>query len=160
MQIRPATKSDVDQLWEIFREVISAGDTYAYDGSTTKDDFEKLWFGKNSQSYVAETDNQILGTYFIKPNQPGRGSHIANGGYMVRASAQGQGIGKKLGIHSIEEAKKVGYTAMQFNFVVSTNLSAVRLWKEIGFEIIGTIPEAFNHDQKGLVDALVMYRTL
>jgi len=102
----------------------------------------------------------MLGTYYIKPNQPGRGSHVCNAGYIVSSEARGKGLGKELCLHSIEEAKKLGYKAMQFNIVVSTNEGAIKVWKKCGFKIIGTLPKVFNHKELGYVDAFVMFREL
>lgn len=160
MIIRKATAEDLDAVWEIFKEVIKPGDTYVFSPDTPKVDLPKHWFAPYMHTYVAEVDNEILGTYIIKPNQIDLGSHVANGSYMVHPKAHGQGVGKKLWEHSLEEVRSLGFKAMQFNIVVSTNTPAVNLWKKAGFEIIGTIPEGFNHAEKGLVDAYIMYRKL
>jgi ribosomal protein S18 acetylase RimI-like enzyme len=109
---------------------------------------------------VAESGGQVVGTYILKPNQPALGSHVANAAFMVSPAARGLGVGKRMGEHCLVEARRLGFRAMQFNFVVSTNEAAVRLWQQLGFEIIGTLPEAFRHSQRGFVDAYVMFRTL
>lgn len=160
MEIRPATQQDYDSVWEIFSKVIQTGDTYAFDPQTPKADLQKHWFTSPIQTFVAEEDHQILGTYIMKPNQVGLGNHIANCGYMVHPDARGKGIGSLLCRHSMQIAKEQGYQAMQFNIVVSTNLNAVKLWQKNGFTIIGTTPNGFRHLQLGLVDTYIMYRPL
>ncbi len=159
-QIRLATREDYDAVWDIFKKVILTGDTYAYLPDTPKKDLAKYWFAPDMHSYVLEDNNQILGTYVLKPNKPGLAAHVANGSYMVHPKAQGKGIGKLLCEHSLQTAKKLGFKAMQFNLVVSTNEPAVKLWQKYGFEIIGTIPNGFNHMQLGYVDAYIMYKNL
>ncbi|MEQ9404389.1 MAG: N-acetyltransferase [Cyclobacteriaceae bacterium] len=158
--IREATNQDHDNVWTIFSEVIRSGDTYVFAPDTPREDLDKLWFAPYMRTFIFEDDHKILGTYFIKPNQSGLGSHIANAGYMVHPEAHGKGIGKQLCEHSLETAKVLGYKAMQFNIVVSTNEVAVSLWEKYGFTIIGTIPNGFNHQQLGLVDAYIMHRDL
>ena len=161
MKIRLANKSDHDFVWGIFSEVIQTSDTYVFDPTKTRrEDLESLWFAKYMKTYVAETNGEILGTYILKPNQIDLGSHIANASYMVHPKAHGKGIGSALCEHSIAEAKRDGYYAMQFNLVVSTNEAAINLWKRFGFEIAGTAPKAFNHGQKGYIDAYIMYKEL
>jgi L-amino acid N-acyltransferase YncA len=160
MNIRKAGSKDEEAIWEIFSQVISTGDTYVFDPATPKTDLKKLWMAEYMHTYVAEEKGEILGTYVFKANQMDRGSHIANGSYMVHPKAHGKGIGKLLCEHSLREAKKAGFYAMQFNLVVSTNAPAVHLWQKMGFEIIGTIPGGFNHLKLGLVDAFIMYRRL
>lgn len=119
-----------------------------------------FWFGEDKETYVAVLDGQILGTFFLKANQPDLGSHICNAGYMVSPEAKGKGIGRMMAEFSLPEAKRLGFKAMQFNFVVKSNEVAVKLWLSLGFKIIGEIPEAFQHQEKGLVNALIMYRKL
>jgi L-amino acid N-acyltransferase YncA len=161
MEIRKADFiQDYDGIWEIFNQVITSGDTYVFHPETPKSALAKHWFADYMSTYVAVEDGVICGTYIIKPNQIDLGSHIANGSYMVHPAFQGKGIGKLLGEHSLKEAKSLGFKAIQFNIVVSTNTYAVKLWKSIGFEILCTIPKAFNHQNKGLVDAFVMYQSL
>ncbi|MBQ4818921.1 GNAT family N-acetyltransferase [Aquimarina sp. MMG016] len=160
MKIREARLDDEDSIWEIFKSVIKTGDTYVFDPKTKKESLSKLWFASYMQTYVLEENDKILGTYIIKPNQIDLGSHIANCSYMVHPNAQGKGVGKMLCEHSLELAKKVGYKAIQFNIVVSTNTPAIRLWKKYGFEIIGTIPKGFKHSSLGYVDAYIMFREL
>ncbi|MEM7299107.1 MAG: N-acetyltransferase [Bacteroidota bacterium] len=160
MKIRKASYHDYDDIWEIFSEVISSGDTYVFSEHTPKEDLKKHWFGENMQTYVIEDQGLILGTYILKPNHVGRGKHIANASYMIKGSVRGKGLGGLLCAHSVEEAKKAGFKAMQFNLVVATNEGAIKMWKKYGFEIVGTIPNAFDHAKKGLIDAFVMHRSL
>ncbi len=160
MNIRKATETDFDKIWEIFSKVIETGDTYVFNPNTPKKDLKKHWFADYMETYVIEENGQILGTYIIKPNQIDLGSHIANCSYMVHPNAQGKGIGKKLCEHSIQIAKENGFEAIQFNIVVSTNKGAVELWKKYGFEIIGTTPNGFRHSELGLVDTYIMYKYL
>lgn len=158
--VRPDENRDRAQIWTIFREVVSTGTTYAYPSDTTREEAVRLWIEEPSACYVAETEDRIVGTYYLKTNQPGRGAHVCNAGYMVHSEFRGRGIGRALCRHSLETARERGYVAMQYNLVVSTNEAAVRLWKEMGFEIVGTLPKAFDHAEEGLVDAHVMYRLL
>tara|TARA_R110000868_G_scaffold96582_2_gene265754 strand:+ start:2162 stop:2659 length:498 start_codon:yes stop_codon:yes gene_type:complete len=160
-QIRKATDSDFDSVWEIFKEVIKTGDTYVFDPNTPKADLDKNWFAPYMDTFVLIDENQaVLGTYIIKPNQIDLGNHIANCSYMVNPKSHGNGIGKLLCQHSIDFAKEKGYLAIQFNIVVSTNIRAVALWKNFGFNIIGTTPKGFRHKTLGLVDTYIMYKEL
>jgi L-amino acid N-acyltransferase YncA len=160
MIIREAIASDLDPIWEIFEKVVSDGDTYAFAPDTAKEEFLKLWFASGMKIFVAEEDGLVVGWYFIKPNQPGLGAHIANCGYMVHPDARGKGIGGKLCEHSLQVAKKLGYKGMQYNIVVSTNIKAIALWKKFGFNIIGTVPKGFKHSKLGYVDAYIMFRVI
>lgn len=160
INIRPAEAGDRESVWEIISEVISTGDTYVFAPGTGKEVMLGYWFGEGAHTYVAEMYGLIAGTFVIKDNQPGLGSHIANAGYMTRPSEFGKGIGTAMGKFSIEEAKSLGYQAMQFNIVVKSNHAAVRLWQKLGFEIIGEIPDAFQHPEHGLTNGYIMYRKL
>lgn len=160
MHIREATPQDHDAVWNIFKQVIAGGDTYVFSPVTPREDLGKLWFAPSMKTYVAEDGDHIAGTYILKPNQIDLGSHIANCGYMVDPEYRGRGLGKLLCEHSLDIAKTLGYKGMQFNIVVSTNESAVYLWKKIGFRIIGTIPGAFKHQVLGFVDAYIMYKEI
>lgn len=161
MTIRPATTADWPAIWQLFQEVIASGDAFAYDSDTTEEDAKQKWFLPPARAWVAVNDaGDVVGTYYIRPNQPGRGAHVANAGYMVASAARGQGLASQLCAHSLVSAKEQGYRAMQFNFVVSTNVAALKTWEKHGFSIIGRIPEAFDHAQLGLVDALIMWRKL
>ncbi len=160
MNIREATDTDFDAIWAIFEPIVRLGTTYAYPVSTTKDEARRLWMDTPRKTFVAEVDSQILGTYFIKTNQAGPGAHVCNCGYMVGEAARGKGLATAMCEHSLTVAKTLGYRAMQYNFVASTNEGAVRLWEKHGFEIVGTLPGAFNHPDDGYVDAHVMFRSL
>ena len=160
IKITLAKKEDFDEIWRIFKAVIKDGDTYVNDEKTTKKFAKEKWLNKSAKTFVIKIDGKILGAYLIKPNQLGRGSHIANASYIVDKKARGKGVGKALALHSIKTAKKLKFKAMQFNFVVSTNEAAVNLWKSVGFEIIATIPKAFNHKDLGYFDAFVMLKKL
>ncbi len=160
MTIRPASEADFESMWVIFRDVIAAGDTYVFAAGTPRDEAHAYWFGQGVASYVAERDGRIAGMYKIVANQRDRGSHVANASFMVAPSSSGQGVGRQMGVHCLDEARRLGFHAMQFNFVVSTNGAAVALWQSLGFAIVGTLPNVFLHSTLGYVDAYVMYRTL
>ncbi len=159
-EIRSATNEDRDAIWKIFRAVVGPGDTYAVDPHMSREDALAYWFQPDTHTYVTEQDRQVVGTYILKPNQAGAGSHVANAAFMVAPDARGRGVGRAMGEHCLSEARRLGFHAMQFNFVVSTNESAIHLWQELGFKIMGTLPGAFRHPQKGYVDVYVMYRSL
>lgn len=160
VSIRKAIDSDKRAVWPIIKSVINGGDTYVLDPESPEDEMMAYWFSPEKHVYVAEDDGDILGTYWIKANQPGLGSHVGNGAYMVSHDAKGKGVGRKMAEHSIEEARRLGFHSIQFNFVVKSNEVAVNLWKSVGFEVIGEVPDAFNHKQNGLTNALIMYRKL
>ena len=160
MHIREATEADFDEIWPIFHEIVAAGETYAFPQNTSKEEAKRLWMQVPRKTYVAEEEGQILGTYFIKTNQTGGGSHVCNCGYMVSSKARGRGLATSMCAHSQDIAIELGYKAMQFNFVVASNEGAVRLWRKLGFETVGRLPQAFNHPRMGYVDALVMYKWL
>ena len=159
-EIRSATNEDRDAIWKIFRAVVDPGDTYAVDPHMSREDALAYWFQPDTHTYVTEQDRHVVGTYILKPNQAGAGSHVANAAFMVAPDARGRGVGRAMGEHCLSEARRLGFHAMQFNFVVSTNESAIHLWQELGFKIMGTLPGAFRHPQKGYVDVYVMYRSL
>ncbi|MGY1490129.1 N-acetyltransferase family protein [Methylobacillus pratensis] len=160
MNIRLATNEDRPAIWKILEPVIRAGETYALDPKMGRGDALDYWLAPEKTTFVAEEDGQILGTYYLRTNQPGGGSHVCNCGYMTSIHATGKGIARAMCQHSIEFAKAQGYLAMQFNFVVSSNHRAVKLWQSFGFKIVGRIPKAFQHPVEGFVDALVMFKTL
>ncbi|WP_317930700.1 N-acetyltransferase [Halioxenophilus sp. WMMB6] len=160
MNIRPATAQDWDAIWPIFQTIVSAGETYAYEPTTSKEQGYRLWLELPRQTFVVEEAGEILGTYYIKTNQAGPGSHVCNCGYMVAPAARGRGLATAMCEHSQQLAKTLGYLAMQFNFVAASNEGAVRLWNQLGFATVGRLPKAFNHPALGYVDALVMYKTL
>ena len=158
--IRETRHKDYEEIWQIFHEVVSVGDTYPFSPDTDRKEALRLWVEMPRETYVAKRDGQVIGTYYIKTNQPGLGSHVCNAGYMVRSEARGQGVGKAMCAHSLDEARRMDYKAMQYNLVAATNVAAVKLWQKLGFEMVGTLPQAFNHAALGFVDAHVMYRLL
>lgn len=160
MQIRPATKQDVPAILEIVAPILRTGDTYAIDSDMSDEDVIAYWMGKDKATLVAEEDGKIVGTYYIRQNQGGGGSHVCNCGYMTSAAASGRGIARRMCEDSLIRAKELGYRAMQFNFVIASNAAAVHLWPKLGFEIVGRLPGAFMHPTLGETDALVMYRKL
>jgi L-amino acid N-acyltransferase YncA len=160
LNIRPATDADHDAIWKIFHDVIAPGDTYVFVPDTSRQDALAYWFQSGNHAYVAAQDRHVVGTYILKANRPDLGSHVANASFMVAPSARGQGVGRAMCEHCLSEARRLGFRAMQFNFVVSTNESAIRLWKQLDFEIVGTLPGAFRHPEKGFVDVYVMFRSL
>ena len=160
IEIRLATEADWAEIWPIVHEVFSAADTYVYPPDTDQARAFDLWMATPAVTYVALDAGEVVGTYYLKPNQPGLGSHVCNAGYMVRSTARGRGVGRAMCEHSIPEARRLGFRAMQYNLVVSTNVYAIKLWQDMGFEIVGTLPNAFQHPEKGLVDAHVMYQWL
>ncbi|HEY7637379.1 MAG TPA: GNAT family N-acetyltransferase [Gemmatimonadales bacterium] len=147
-------------MWPIFHAVISTGDTYAYSPDLTVDEARTIWTTPPARAFLAELDSTVVGTYCLRPNQPGLGDHVANAGYMVAPAARGQGIARALCEHSMQTARQAGFRAMQFNFVVSSNESAVRLWQSCGFRIVGQVPAAFRHHQRGPTDVFIMHRFL
>ena len=160
MTIRHATEGDFEAIWPIFRAVIATGSTYVLAPETSREEALAYWFGPGISSYVAEDGGRVIGMYKIVENQRDLGSHVANASYMVDPAFGGRGAGKAMGLHSLLEARRAGFLAMQFNFVVSTNEAAVALWQKLGFAIVGTLPKAFRHRELGYVDAYVMYRFL
>jgi L-amino acid N-acyltransferase YncA len=160
LRIRSAVETDRDAIWKIFHEIAAAGDTYAFDPGISREDAIAFWFGAETYTYVAENNGCVVGTYILRANQAGPGSHVANAAFMVAQDARGLGAGQKMGEHCLSEARRVGFRAMQFNFVVSTNTSAIHLWQQLGFKIVGTLPGAFRHPQAGYVDVYVMFRSL
>ncbi|HET7586985.1 MAG TPA: N-acetyltransferase [Gammaproteobacteria bacterium] len=160
MNIREATSEDFDFIWPIFHSIAAAGETFAYPKDISREQAQKIWMDTPRKTYVVEEDSRILATYYIKTNQAGPGDHVCNCGYMVSSAARGRGLATAMCEHSQEIAKQLGYKAMQFNFVASTNEGAVRLWNKLGFDIVGRLPKAFRHPSKGYVDAVVMYKWL
>ena len=152
--------ADADGIWSILEPTFRRGDTYAVDPGVSRDDALRWWLGPASEVFVATAGDEVVGTYFLVPNHDGHGSHVANAGYAVGPQARGLGVGRTMCAHSLERARARGFRAMQYNFVVSTNTAAVRLWTEMGFAVVGRIPEAFDHPEHGFVDALVMHRHL
>lgn len=161
IKIRPFEDRDWSVTWRIIEPVFRAGETYAFSPDITEEEARKVWVVVPLVTFVAVGEsNEVVGTYYIKPNQPALGAHVCNCGYIVSEDARGKGIASAMCEHSQREAMSRGCRAMQFNLVVSTNEGAVRLWKRHGFEVIGTLPKAFRHPQFGFVDAFVMYKQL
>jgi ribosomal protein S18 acetylase RimI-like enzyme len=164
MQIRPAQPRDDVAIWGIIGPTIRAGETYALPRAMSPADALSYWKAPGHEVFVAEPDgegvNTALGTYYMRANQQGGGSHVANCGYMTAQAASGRGVARAMCAHSLAHARTRGFRAMQFNFVVGSNDRAVALWQSLGFEIVGRLPEAFEHPRLGLVDAVVMYRML
>ncbi|MGR3460882.1 MAG: GNAT family N-acetyltransferase [Roseovarius sp.] len=156
--IRYARDADFTALWPILRGVIRAGDTYTIEPGLTREAVRALWMEVPRATYVAEIAGEVLGTYYIKTNQPGGGAHVCNAGFMVSEAARGRGLARAMCLHSQDEARVMGYLAMQFNFVVETNRGAIALWEDLGFETVGRLPRAFQHPAEGFVNARVMYK--
>jgi ribosomal protein S18 acetylase RimI-like enzyme len=160
MHMRPATVNDAAAIWRVIGPTIRAGATYALDRDLSEADALAYWLGGDRSTFVAERDGAIVGTYYLRANQAGGGSHVCNCGYMTAAAATGSGVARAMCLHSMEQARRRGFRAMQFNFVVSSNTRAVALWQSLGFEVVGRLPQAFLHPSLGYVDALVMFRPL
>lgn len=159
--IRPFQSPDWPSLWPILQSVFATGDTYAFSPTSTEAEIHNTWVTLPQATFVATTAaGTVIGTYILKPNQPGLGSHVCNCGYVVAESARGHGVAAALCEHSQAQARALGYRSMQFNLVVSTNVVAVRLWQKLGFSIVGTLPGAFKHSRMGYVDAYVMHKSL
>lgn len=160
-----ASDADWPAIWRVFREVVRAGDTYTYPPEMSEEAARAMWMpdaATGRVTYVARLDGEVVGTAFLRANGPvgGPSDHVANAGWMVARSASGRGVGRKFAEFVIEDARRRGYLAMQFNAVVECNERAVALWLSLGFEIVGTVPEAFRHPGRGLVGLHVMYRRL
>lgn len=158
--ITPAKEENFEAIWAIFHPILQGQDTYAYKADMPKALAKDYWLGPDVTSYVASYDGEIAGVYALRTNRPGYASHVANASFIVNPAFHGRGIGRMMGKHCLETAKCKGFLAIQFNFVVSTNIIAVNLWKSLGFTIIGTIPQGFLHGKLGFVDALIMHRFL
>ncbi len=158
--IRDARDADFEQIWHIFHSIVAAGETYAYDPATDYATAHQIWMRNPQRTLVAAAGECILGTYYLKPNQPGLGAHVCNCGYMVAETMRGQGIAGRMCEHSQQLARELGYRAMQYNLVVASNTGAIRLWQKHGFAVVGQLPGAFQHRRLGYIDAFVMYKTL
>ncbi|WP_148252990.1 GNAT family N-acetyltransferase [Aidingimonas lacisalsi] len=159
--LRQAMDPDWPALWQIIEPIFRAGETYALDPDIQESTARHLWLEAPSATFIAESEHgDALGTYYIKPNQGGGGAHVCNCGYIVSPQAQGMGVATRMCLHSQDEARQLGFHAMQYNLVVASNEGAVRLWQKLGFPIVGTLPDAFRHPRFGLVDAHVMYKRL
>jgi ribosomal protein S18 acetylase RimI-like enzyme len=160
LHIRPAKDSDASAIWRILEPTIRAGETYTLPRDLTEADALAYWRSPAHEVFVAEENGEVLGTYYMRHDQLGGGSHVANCGYMTGHWATRRGAARAMCLHSLEHARSRGFKAMQFNFVIITNERAVRLWQKFEFKIVGRLPDAFKHPQLGFVDALVMYRKL
>ncbi len=159
MLVRPALPGDDEAIRKIITPIIRSGETYALPSDWTEEEALAYWTSPAHTVFVAD-DGAVAGTYYIRANQRGGGSHVANCAFMTAPSATGRGVASAMCTHALRYAAEAGYLAMQFNFVVSTNTRAIALWRRFGFEIVGRLPQAFRHPTLGLVDALVMYRKL
>jgi ribosomal protein S18 acetylase RimI-like enzyme len=157
MVIRHATETDRSAIWCVIERAVRAGETYALPRDMSEEAALGYWLSSDHEPFVAEEDGQIVGTYYMRPNQVGGGAHIANCGYMTAPAFSGRGVARAMCAHSLKHARDRGFRAMQFNFVVSTNERAVSLWQSFGFQIVGRVPEAFEHPRLGFVDVLIMY---
>ncbi|MGM7282520.1 N-acetyltransferase [Pseudomonas guariconensis] len=160
IQIRPMTPEDFDRFWLTFQAIVQARQTYAFDPALTFEQARQLWLDLPLHTLVAEQDGELLGSYYLKANAAGPGSHVGNCGYMVSEAARGRGVARLMCEHSQKLARQEGFLALQFNSVVATNEVAVALWHKLGFETVGRLPKAYRHAQLGLVDCLVMYKWL
>ncbi len=160
VHIRPACTEDASAIWSVIGPTIRAGETYTLERDMSEADALAYWVGADRETFVAEQDGEIVGTYFIRANQGGGGKHICNCGYITSVTATGRGVGRAMCQHSLDQARQRGYRGMQFNFVVISNTRAVALWESFGFETVGRLPQAFHHPVLGYVDALVMFRAL
>lgn len=158
--LRRAEADDWSAIWPFFRSIVEAGESYPHPSDMPEAEARTIWMEAPAATCVAEREGRVVGSYYIKPNQLGRGAHVCNCGYMVDPAARGGGVATAMCLHSQDEARRLGFLAMQFNLVVSTNEAAVHLWRKLGFEQVGVLPRAFDHARLGLVDALVMYRWL
>lgn len=161
LSFRSAGQVDWPRMWPIWREIVAAGDTYTYDPATTEDEARAMWLAPPPvDTVLACAGDELLGLYKLAPNQKGPGAHVVNASYMVGSAARGLGVGRAMVEHSLRRARDAGYLAMQFNAVAATNVHAIRLYHELGFATVGTIPRGFRHPSEGLVDLLVMWREL
>jgi ribosomal protein S18 acetylase RimI-like enzyme len=160
MLIRPAASGDRNAIWAIMEPIIRAGETYTLPRHMDKESALAYWLSPEREVFVAEDHGEIVGTYCLQANQKGGGAHVANCGYMTAVASMGRGVARAMCAHSLDRARERGFRSMQFNFVISTNDRAVRLWQTFGFEIVGRLPKAFLHPTQGYVDAYIMFRNL
>jgi len=160
LTIRPLQRAEFDKVWPMFRAIVRAGKTYSYDPATTREEAEAIWCAPEKTPFIAEVDGQPVGTFYLRPNQLGLGNHIANGGFMVVPDQVGKGYGTEMAKRMVAEARQAGYHGMQFNFVVEDNDHSLRIWQKLGFEIVGRVPDAFRHAEKGLMAVYILYRKL
>ena len=159
--LRRATEADWPAIWPLWHDIVAEGDTYCYEPDTGVEAGRALWFGSvPHQTWLAQADDAVLGTYHLSPNQSGPGAHVANGSYMVAPAARGRRLGRRLVEHSLVQARAAGFRGIQFNAVAASNRGAVRLYHDLGFATIGAVPGGFRHPTEGFVDLLIMYRDL
>ena len=159
-EIRDYRDADADALWQVLEPVFRTGDTYTIDRDISRGDALAYWCGPGRRVFVCEGEGGVLGSYYLVRNQGGGGAHVCNCGFVTAPAARGRGVARAMLAHSLETAKAAGFRAMQFNFVVATNTRAIATWERAGFDVVGRLPRAFAHPEKGHVDALVMYRSL
>ncbi len=160
MQIRPARASDAPAIWRVIEPVFRAGETYPLPRDVSEEDGLAYWFAPGHEVFAAKEGADIVGSYYLRANTGGGGAHVANCAYITAPPARRRGVARAMCEHSLARARERGFRAMQFNFVISTNEQAVRLWQSCGFAIVGRLPCAFAHPVLGYVDALVMYQEL
>lgn len=159
--VRAAIPEDWPAIWPVFAAVVTAGETYAYDPDLTSEEARSHWMSPPpGATVVATRDDVLLGTAKMGPNRPGRGAHVGTASFMVADRARGQGVGRLLAEHVVEWHRAHGFRAIQFNAVVETNTAAVALWRSLGFTVVGTVPEAFEHPRHGYVGLHVMHLAL
>lgn len=160
MTVRLYQEEDWQDVWSILEPVFRAGETYAYDPDISEEEARRIWTKAPHSTYVVELEKEVLGTYYLKANQPYLGAHVCNCGYVVATAARGRGVASQMCEHSQNEARSAGFTHMQYNLVASSNVRAIALWEKHGFHKVGVLSEAFNHTKLGKIDALVMYKSL
>lgn len=160
LEFSVAGAGDWPGIWEVFRRVVATGDTYPYPPDTSEDQARTIWMAPSNTVLVATSDGEIVGTAYYRPNIPGLGDHIANAGWMIRPDRQGEGIGRRFAGYVLDQARQAGFRGMQFNAVVASNTGAISLWESLGFETVGTVPDAFRHPTLGLTPVHIMYRQL
>lgn len=158
--VRRAEEGDTSAIWAVLEPAFRAGDTYTVDPDISAEDAIGYWFASGNSVFVAERGGRVVGTYYLRRNHGGGGSHVCNCGFVTDRAAWAQGVARAMVEHALTAAKETGYRAMQFNFVVSNNARAVLLWQSYGFETVGRLPEAFRTPGGEFVDSLVMYRRL
>jgi L-amino acid N-acyltransferase YncA len=160
--IRNATIEDWPAIWSFLHEIVARGDTFAYDQDMDESTARAMWLSTPPERTVVaiEGDGSVVGSAQIGPNHAGPGAHVASASFMVDPAHWGKGIGRALAEHAVEWARGKGYRAMQFNAVASTNTHAIALYRSLGFEVLATIPDGFQHPAKGYVGLHIMYRRL
>ena len=160
LNFRSITAAEFDVAWPLWRDAIAAGNTYPYAPDSTLEQGRAIWCSSEKQTYIAEQEGEVVGSFYIRPNQPELGAHVCNAGYIISAQHGGKGFGRAMAEWSLQEAIRLGYRAIQFNLVVADNIASLKIWEKLGFETIGTVPEAFRNSHKGYVDAHILYKKL